>query len=156
MPVLISGVLKDGTGTPVQNCTIQLKALNTTSAVIVTTTSATKTTAGQYSIDAQAGRYAVSLSVDGWPPQKVGVIDVYADSPDGSLNDFLTKVSDDYLRPDALKQFEQMTQQAEASAAQSKSAADGMAQIRTDAQTARDAAVQAGQEAAGQAQQAGQ
>ncbi|EBG0272128.1 hypothetical protein FIF62_22885, partial [Salmonella enterica subsp. enterica] len=26
MPVLISGVLKDGTGTPVQNCTIQLKA----------------------------------------------------------------------------------------------------------------------------------
>ncbi|EGM6935804.1 hypothetical protein IIJ79_004356, partial [Salmonella enterica subsp. enterica serovar Monschaui] len=24
MPVLISGVLKDGTGTPVQNCTIQL------------------------------------------------------------------------------------------------------------------------------------
>ncbi|EBD4311480.1 hypothetical protein HZE13_004787, partial [Salmonella enterica subsp. enterica serovar Typhimurium] len=25
MPVLISGVLKDGTGTPVQNCTIQLK-----------------------------------------------------------------------------------------------------------------------------------
>ncbi|SUG68974.1 side tail fiber protein [Salmonella enterica subsp. enterica] len=27
MPVLISGVLKDGTGTPVQNCTIQLKGL---------------------------------------------------------------------------------------------------------------------------------
>ncbi|EBA0368933.1 hypothetical protein HU849_004849, partial [Salmonella enterica] len=26
MPVLISGVLKDATGTPVQNCTIQLKA----------------------------------------------------------------------------------------------------------------------------------
>ncbi|EBX2501998.1 hypothetical protein DUR53_23950, partial [Salmonella enterica subsp. enterica serovar Thompson] len=26
MPVLISGVLKDGTGTPIQNCTIQLKA----------------------------------------------------------------------------------------------------------------------------------
>ncbi|ECV9519223.1 hypothetical protein XO05_21045, partial [Salmonella enterica subsp. enterica serovar Bareilly] len=26
MPVLISGVLKDGAGTPVQNCTIQLKA----------------------------------------------------------------------------------------------------------------------------------
>ncbi|EBM5665516.1 hypothetical protein DQS09_23975, partial [Salmonella enterica subsp. enterica serovar Stanley] len=24
MPVLISGVLKDGTGTPIQNCTIQL------------------------------------------------------------------------------------------------------------------------------------
>ncbi|MGG6769917.1 UNVERIFIED_CONTAM: prophage tail fiber N-terminal domain-containing protein, partial [Salmonella enterica subsp. enterica serovar Weltevreden] len=24
MPVLISGVLKDATGTPVQNCTIQL------------------------------------------------------------------------------------------------------------------------------------
>ncbi|HAK3431769.1 TPA: hypothetical protein H1R55_004838, partial [Salmonella enterica] len=37
MPVLISGVLKDGTGMPVQNCTIQLKACRTSTAVVVNT-----------------------------------------------------------------------------------------------------------------------
>ncbi|EGU0526113.1 hypothetical protein JEB46_004603, partial [Salmonella enterica] len=34
MPVLISGVLKDGAGTPVQNCTIQLKACRTSTTVV--------------------------------------------------------------------------------------------------------------------------
>ncbi len=37
MPVLISGVLKDGTGTPVQNCTIQLQACGTSTTVVVKT-----------------------------------------------------------------------------------------------------------------------
>ncbi|EAR2011645.1 prophage tail fiber N-terminal domain-containing protein, partial [Salmonella enterica] len=37
MPVLISGVLKDGAGTPVQNCTIQLKACRTSTTVVVNT-----------------------------------------------------------------------------------------------------------------------
>ncbi|WP_241091928.1 prophage tail fiber N-terminal domain-containing protein, partial [Salmonella enterica] len=32
-----SGVLKDGTGTPVQNCTIQLKACRTSTTVVVNT-----------------------------------------------------------------------------------------------------------------------
>ncbi|MBB9275972.1 prophage tail fiber N-terminal domain-containing protein, partial [Escherichia coli] len=35
MTVKISGVLKDGTGKPVQNCTIQLKARRTSSTVVV-------------------------------------------------------------------------------------------------------------------------
>ncbi len=37
MAVKISGVLKDGTGKPVENCTIQLKARRTSSTVVVNT-----------------------------------------------------------------------------------------------------------------------
>ncbi len=37
MTVKISGVLKDGTGKPVQNCTIVLKARRTSSTVVVNT-----------------------------------------------------------------------------------------------------------------------
>ncbi|MEY1319560.1 prophage tail fiber N-terminal domain-containing protein, partial [Escherichia coli] len=37
MAVKISGVLKDGTGKPVQNCTIQLKAKRNSTTVVVNT-----------------------------------------------------------------------------------------------------------------------
>ncbi|AXN58041.1 hypothetical protein O276_22 [Enterobacteria phage O276] len=37
MAVKISGVLKDGTGKPVQNCTIQLKARRNSTTVVVNT-----------------------------------------------------------------------------------------------------------------------
>ncbi|EJL8814552.1 prophage tail fiber N-terminal domain-containing protein [Salmonella enterica] len=112
MPI-ISGTLKDGAGHPVADCNIILKALNTTNAVIMTTTASVGTNAGQYRIDALPGRYEVTLAVESWPPQKVGVINVYADSPDGSLNDFLTAVTGDYLMPDVMKQFEVLTEQAQ-------------------------------------------
>ncbi|HAF4830328.1 TPA: phage tail protein, partial [Salmonella enterica] len=77
MPI-ISGVLKDGAGQPIAGCTIQLKAVNTTSAVIMTTTARVGATAGEYRIEALPARYEVTLAVEGYPPQKVGVIDVYA------------------------------------------------------------------------------
>ncbi|EJF5151505.1 phage tail protein, partial [Salmonella enterica] len=110
MPI-ISGTLQDGAGHPVADCNIILKALNTTNAVIMTTTASVGTNAGQYRIDALPGRYEVTLAVESWPPQKVGVINVYADSPDGSLNDFLTAVTGDYLMPDVMKRFEGLTEQ---------------------------------------------
>ncbi|EEO2383416.1 hypothetical protein G6D77_004096 [Salmonella enterica] len=110
MPV-ISGILKDGAGQPVPDCTILLRAMNTTRDIIITTTASVGTTAGQYRIEALPARYEVVLEISGRPPQKVGVIDVYADSADGTLNDFLTAIKDDYLMPDAMKRFEQMAQQ---------------------------------------------
>ncbi|EDS5484601.1 phage tail protein, partial [Salmonella enterica subsp. enterica] len=141
MPV-ISGTLKDGAGQPIAGCTIQLRALNTTSAVIRTSTARVGVNTGAYRIEAQPGRYEVVLAVDDYPPQKVGIIDVYADSLDGTLNDYLTVVSGDYLIPDAMKQFEQLTQRAEASARLAETSAQGLEQLRTDAHAARDAAVQ--------------
>lgn len=61
MPVLISGVLKDGTGTPVQNCTIQLKACRTSTTVVVNTVvSENPDEAGRYSMDVEQGQYTVT------------------------------------------------------------------------------------------------
>ncbi|HBB3784177.1 TPA: short-chain dehydrogenase, partial [Escherichia coli] len=37
MAVKISGVLKDGTGKPIQNCTIRLKARRNSTTVVVNT-----------------------------------------------------------------------------------------------------------------------
>ncbi|EEK4999093.1 hypothetical protein GNM48_18695 [Salmonella enterica] len=147
MPI-ISGTLRDGAGHPVADCNIILKALNTTNAVIMTTTASVGTNAGQYRIDALPGRYAVTLAVESWPPQKVGVINVYADSPDGSLNDFLTAVSGDYLTPDVMKRFEQLTRQAEASAGQAAQTAGDVERRIADAQAAKDAAAESANSAA--------
>ncbi|EAM7059998.1 hypothetical protein E3H06_25615 [Salmonella enterica] len=147
MPI-ISGTLRDGAGHPVADCNIILKALNTTNAVIMTTTASVGTNAGQYRIDALPGRYEVTLAVETWPPQKVGVINVYADSPDGSLNDFLTAVSGDYLMPDVMKRFEQLTRQAEASAGQVAQTAGDVERSLADVQAAKDAAAESATSAA--------
>ncbi|MBF5207180.1 phage tail protein, partial [Escherichia coli] len=60
MAVKISGVLKDGTGKPVENCTIQLKARRTSSTVVVNTVaSENPDEAGRYSMDVEYGQYSV-------------------------------------------------------------------------------------------------
>lgn len=66
MPVLISGILKDGAGKPVQDCTIQLSAKKTSPTVVVEVISSTVTvtvtvTNGHYSIEAESDYYSVSL-----------------------------------------------------------------------------------------------
>lgn len=154
MPI-ISGTLIDGAGQPVPDCQILLRALNTTSTVVVTTTASVGTNAGRYRIEAQPARYEVTLAMGGWPPKKVGVIDVYADSPDGTLNDFLTVVSGDYLTPDALKQFEQMAQQAREAGERAELAASGMDVIRKAAEDARDDTVREKEEVTRLAYQTG-
>ncbi|WP_375705026.1 prophage tail fiber N-terminal domain-containing protein [Escherichia coli] len=61
MAVKISGVLKDGTGKPVQNCTIQLKAKrNSTTVVVNTLASENPDEAGRYSMDVEYGQYSVT------------------------------------------------------------------------------------------------
>lgn len=135
MPI-ISGTLKDGAGQSIAGCTIQLKAMNTTSAVIRSTTARVGANAGAYSIDAQPGRYEVTLAVEDYPPHKVGVIDVYADSPDGTLNDFLTAVKGDYLMPDVMKKFELLAQQARESADAANAASQGISTIKDAAEKA--------------------
>ncbi|EAW6601094.1 shikimate transporter [Salmonella enterica] len=112
MPVLISGVLKDATGTPVQNCTIQLKACRTSTTVVVNTVaSENPDDAGRYSMDVEQGQYAVTLLVEGYPPSHAGVITVYDDSKPGTLNDFLGAMTEDDVRPEALRRFEAMVEE---------------------------------------------
>ncbi|EDV4827897.1 hypothetical protein Y947_004897 [Salmonella enterica] len=133
---VISGVLKDGAGQPIAGCTIQLKALNTTSAVIRTTTARVGVTAGVYRIEAQPARYEVTLAVEDYPPQKVGAIDIYADSPDGTLNDFLTATKAEYLTPDVMNQFKLLAQQSREAAEAADVASRGISAIKDAAEKA--------------------
>ncbi|EFO3621781.1 short-chain fatty acid transporter, partial [Escherichia coli] len=112
MAVKISGVLKDGAGKPVQNCTIQLKAKrNSTTVVVNTVASENPDEAGRYSMDVEYGQYSVILLVEGFPPSHAGTITVYEDSQPGTLNDFLGAMTEDYARPEALRRFELMVEE---------------------------------------------
>ena len=152
MTVKISGVLKDGTGKPVQNCTIVLKARRTSSTVVVNTVaSENPDEAGRYSMDVEYGQYSVTLLVEGFPPSHAGTITVYEGSRPGTLNDFLGAMTEDDVRPEALRRFEQMVEEvsrnasavAQNTAAAKKSASDASASASEAATHATDAAASA-------------
>ncbi|EFD5223287.1 TPA: prophage tail fiber N-terminal domain-containing protein [Shigella sonnei] len=152
MTVKISGVLKDGTGKPVQNCTIVLKARRTSSTVVVNTVaSENPDEAGRYSMDVEHGQYSVTLLVEGFPPSHAGTITVYEGSRPGTLNDFLGAMTEDDVRPEALRRFEQMVEEvsrnasavAQNTAAAKKSASDASASASEAATHATDAAASA-------------
>ncbi|EKD9955275.1 prophage tail fiber N-terminal domain-containing protein [Escherichia coli] len=162
MAVKISGVLKDGTGKPVQNCTIQLKAKrNSTTVVVNTLASENPDEAGRYSMDVEYGQYSVILLVEGFPPSHAGTITVYEDSRPGTLNDFLGAMTEDDARPEALRRFELMVEEvarnasavAQNTAAAKKSASDASTSAREAATHATDAAdsARAASSSAGQA-----
>ncbi|HBL0150779.1 TPA: prophage tail fiber N-terminal domain-containing protein [Escherichia coli] len=162
MAVKISGVLKDGTGKPVQNCTIQLKAKrNSTTVVVNTLASENPDEAGRYSMDVEYGQYSVILLVEGFPPSHAGTITVYEDSQPGTLNDFLGAMTEDDVRPEALRRFELMVEEvarnasavAQNTAAAKKSAGDAGTSAREAATHATDAAdsARAASTSAGQA-----
>ncbi|MCN5952266.1 prophage tail fiber N-terminal domain-containing protein, partial [Escherichia coli] len=125
MTVKISGVLKDGTGKPVQNCTIVLKARRTSSTVVVNTVaSENPDEAGRYSMDVEYGQYSVTLLVEDFPPSHAGTITVYEGSRPGTLNDFLGAMTEDDVMPEALRRFELMVNEvARHAGASSQSAA---------------------------------
>ncbi|HFJ7042381.1 TPA: phage tail protein [Escherichia coli] len=149
MAVRISGVLKDGAGKPIQNCTIQLKARRNSTAVVVNTlASENPDEAGRYSMDVEYGQYSVILLVEGFPPSHAGTITVYEDSRPGTLNDFLGAMTEDDARPEALRRFELMVEEvarnasavAQNTAAAKKSASDASTSAREAATHATDAA----------------
>ncbi len=150
--VKISGVLKDGAGKPIQNCTIQLKAKrNSTTVLVNTVASENPDEAGRYSMDVEYGQYSVTLLVEGFPPSHAGTITVYEGSRPGTLNDFLGAMTEDDVRPEALRRFEQMVEEvsrnasavAQNTAAAKKSASDASASASEAATHATDAAASA-------------
>ncbi|HAL9252530.1 TPA: short-chain fatty acid transporter, partial [Escherichia coli] len=160
--VKISGVLKDGAGKPIQNCTIQLKAKrNSTTVLVNTVASENPDEAGRYSMDVEYGQYSVTLLVEGFPPSHAGTITVYEGSRPGTLNDFLGAMTEDDARPEALRRFELMVEEvarnasvvAQNTAAAKKSASDASTSAREAATHATDAAgsARAASTSAGQA-----
>ena len=141
MAVQISGVLKDGAGKPIQNCTIQLKAKrNSTTVVVNTMASENPDEAGRYSMDVEYGQYSVALLVEGFPPSHAGTITVYEDSKPGTLNDFLGAATEDDVCPEALYRFEKMVEEAARNAEAASQSAAAAKKSETAAASSRNAA----------------
>ncbi|EML8704815.1 prophage tail fiber N-terminal domain-containing protein, partial [Escherichia coli] len=115
----------------------------------------------RYSMDVEHGQYSVTLLVEGFPPSHAGTITVYEGSRPGTLNDFLGAMTEDDVRPEALRRFEQMVEEvarnasavAQNTAAAKKSAGDASTSAREAATHATDAAgsARAASTSAGQA-----
>lgn len=117
MSAIISGALIDGAGIPMSGCHIILKSRVNTSEVVMRTVADVVTGAdGEYSFEAQTGKYCVYLKQDWRDEYCVGHITVYPESTPGTLNDFLTVFDEDDLKPDVVKRFEAMVAQVEQSA----------------------------------------
>ncbi|CAD5608205.1 prophage tail fiber N-terminal domain-containing protein [Escherichia coli] len=141
MAVQISGVLKDGAGKPIQNCTIQLKAKRNSPTVVVNTVaSENPDEAGRYSMDVEYGQYSVILLVEGFPPSHAGTITVYEDSKPGTLNDFLGAMTEEDVMPEALRRFEVMVEDVARNAEAASQSAAAAKKSETAAASSRNAA----------------
>ena len=155
MAVQISGVLKDGAGKPIQNCTIQLKAKrNSTTVVVNTVASENPDEAGRYSMDVEYGQYSVILLVEGFPPSHAGTITVYEDSKPGTLNDFLGAMTEDDVMPEALRRFEAMVEEVARNAEAASQSAAAAKKSETAAASSKNAAKTSETNAANSAQAA--
>ncbi|WP_250245474.1 prophage tail fiber N-terminal domain-containing protein [Escherichia coli] len=153
--VKISGVLKDGAGKPIQNCTIQLKAKrNSTTVLVNTVASENPDEAGRYSMDVEHGQYSVILLVEGFPPSHAGTITVYEGSRPGTLNDFLGAMTEDDARPEALRRFELMVNEVARHAGASSQSAAAAKKSETAAASSKNAAKTSETNAANSAQAA--
>ena len=155
MAVQISGVLKDGAGKPIQNCTIQLKAKrNSTTVLVNTVASENPDEAGRYSMDVEYGQYSVTLLVEDFPPSHAGTITVYEGSRPGTLNDFLGAMTEDDVRPEALRRFELMVNEVARHAGASSQSAAAAKKSETAAASSKNAAKTSETNAANSAQAA--
>ncbi|HAW3776569.1 TPA: phage tail protein [Escherichia coli] len=155
MAVQISGVLKDGAGKPIQNCTIQLKAKrNSTTVLVNTVASENPDEAGRYSMDVEYGQYSVILLVEGFPPSHAGTITVYEGSRPGTLNDFLGAMTEEDVMPEALRRFEAMVEEVARNAEAASQSAAAAKKSETAAASSKNAAKTSETNAANSAQAA--
>ncbi|SCB88152.1 Prophage tail fibre N-terminal domain-containing protein [Gilliamella bombicola] len=100
----ISGILTDGAGQIINNCTIELYAKKTTGTVLTQTQAFHVANNGSYMMNVLPCDYEVKLIINGFPPKRIGTIQVFSDSADGSLNDFLLNPSESEITPAILQQ----------------------------------------------------
>ncbi|PXZ06307.1 hypothetical protein DKK70_10020 [Gilliamella apicola] len=101
----ISGILTDGAGQIINDCTIELYAKKTTSKVLTQTQTFQVSENGKYSMNVLPCEYEVSLIINGFPKKRLGKINIYSDSVDGTLNDYLINPEESDLTPEFLKQI---------------------------------------------------
>ena len=100
----ISGILTDGAGQIINDCTIELYAKKTTTNVLTQTQAFTVASNGRYSMNVSPCEYDVSLIINGFPKKRLGTINVYSNSANGTLNDFLINPKESELTPEFIKQ----------------------------------------------------
>ncbi|EHU4456874.1 prophage tail fiber N-terminal domain-containing protein [Salmonella enterica] len=152
MPQL-KGVIKTPTGEPLGGATITLTSLHNRAGILKGVFSHVTTQNGEYDFPVLPGVYSVRLTQSTQRLSEIGVIRVYEDSTDGSLNDFLGATDID-LRPEALKKFEELAQQAQQSAEKAGEHADAAEQARQDTETLAGEIQQDAEEIAGNVQKA--
>ena len=152
MPQL-KGVIKTPTGEPLGGATITLTSLHNRAGILKSVFSHVTTQNGEYDFPVLPGVYSVRLTQSTQRLSEIGVIRVYEDSTDGSLNDFLGATDID-LRPEALKKFEELAQQAQQSAEKAGEHADAAEQARQDTETLAGEIRQDAEEIAGNVQKA--
>ncbi|WP_247173586.1 prophage tail fiber N-terminal domain-containing protein [Escherichia coli] len=152
MPQL-KGVIKTPTGEPLGGATITLTSLHNRAGILKSVFSHVTTQNGEYDFPVLPGVYSVRLTQSTQRLSEIGVIRVYEDSTDGSLNDFLGATDID-LRPEALKKFEELAQQAQQSAEKAGEHATAAEQARKDTETLAGEIQQDAEEIAGNVQKA--
>ena len=100
----ISGILMDGAGQIINDCTIELYAKKTTINVLTQTQAFTVANDGRYSMNVLPCEYDVSLIINGFPKKRLGTINVYSNSANGTLNDFLINPKESELPPEFIRQ----------------------------------------------------
>ncbi len=136
MPQL-KGVIKTPTGEPLGGATITLTSLHNRAGILKGVFSHVTTQNGEYDFPVLPGVYSVRLTQSAQRLSEIGVIRVYEDSADGSLNDFLGATDID-LRPEALKKFGELAQQAQQSAEDAEKHATDAQEARESCQTLAD------------------
>ncbi|WP_370611831.1 prophage tail fiber N-terminal domain-containing protein [Klebsiella aerogenes] len=112
----IAGIFNDPFGVPIAGVQLLLTGRKNTS-VTFTGTNATAVTAsdGSYSMTVLPGVYAVSAKI-GFTPDYLGIIQVYADSPDATLNQYLANFNPDDVTPEVLREMQLLLVEAEIAA----------------------------------------
>ncbi|EKE0950759.1 prophage tail fiber N-terminal domain-containing protein [Salmonella enterica] len=109
---VIKGTITDATGQPLAGATITFTALQNTVGMLRSVATYITTVRGEYEFTVTPGVYSVSLAQNGTNGYALGAVHIYDDSPDGTLNSFLNAKNID-TRPEALRQFETLAQQAQ-------------------------------------------
>ncbi|EGU2041525.1 hypothetical protein IGE72_004130 [Salmonella enterica] len=109
---VIKGTITDATGQPLAGAVITFTALQNTAGMLRSVATYITTERGEYEFTVTPGVYSVSLAQNGTNGYALGSVHIYDDSPDGTLNSFLNAKNTD-MRPEALRQFETLAQQAQ-------------------------------------------
>lgn len=109
---VIKGTITDATGQPLAGVVITFTALQNSAGMLRSVATYITTVRGEYEFTVTPGVYSVSLAQNGTNGYALGSVHIYDDSPDGTLNSFLNAKNTD-TRPEALRQFETLAQQAQ-------------------------------------------